>query len=464
MLYPLTMQSYESRSLPFSAQRLVNVYPESGTNGSKSQLLLIGTPGLVEEYNVGVGPIRGMIESGEYIYAVSGLDVYRLDKLGGSAKIGSIGGTDMVSMAQNGTQVVIVSENKAFIIESGAVSQITLPSNFSNPKTVTYIDGYFIYNNETIAFNSALGDGNTYDPLDFSEAGYDPDGLVAVYSYRNFLYLFGPNTIERWYNFGGTNFPYAPDRGATQEVGIKAKASIANIDNTMMFLGNDQRGITTVWKFNGGQFVPVSTPAIDKKLEEFDDIANATAFAYTQEGHSFYVLNLPNFITLVYDVTTGVWHERETYGINDWRVRSFVYFNGKHLVGDSVSGKVFRMDLDVYDEADRILRREVNTAVIATENNQWGIHDFVRMDFDSGVGLTTGQGDDPLAGLSWADEDGQEFNNIKYRGLGKKGERRKRVFWRRLGKSRSRVYKLEMSDPVQCLIKGLYVNIRPGMY
>jgi hypothetical protein len=77
-------------------------------------------------------------------------------------------------------------------------------------------------------------------------------------------------------------------------------------------------------------------------------------------------------------------------------------------------------------------------------------HHAFQLDLEAGLGLTTGQGDDPQLMLRWSDDGGHSWSVEYWVSAGKKGEYRRRAIWRRLGMSRDRVYEVTISDPVRC--------------
>ena len=56
---------------------------------------------------------------------------------------------------------------------------------------------------------------------------------------------------------------------------------------------------------------------------------------------------------------------------------------------------------------------------------------------------------EPQAALSWSDDGGNTWSNDYMTGLGKQGEYSKRTQWRRLGKSRNRVFRLAIADSIK---------------
>lgn len=85
------VQSYRSRSLPLSAQRLVNFFAEQAPRDAKSPVVVMGTPGIKAfSPTVGNGPIRGMHVMEDVLYVLSGNVFYSISELGVAIALGSI--------------------------------------------------------------------------------------------------------------------------------------------------------------------------------------------------------------------------------------------------------------------------------------------------------------------------------------------------------------------------------------
>ncbi len=128
--------------------------------------------------------------------------------------IGEIAGDTRVSMADNGTQLlVLVPNGNGYIYNHVAdtFAQIT-DSDFTangNPQLVVYIDGFFCLTTDSKKFIvSALNDGLSYNALDFGTAESDPDEIVAPIVFKNQLFIGGSQTIEAFQNIGGADFPF----------------------------------------------------------------------------------------------------------------------------------------------------------------------------------------------------------------------------------------------------------------
>ena len=77
---PLPQQTYQSRSKPFSSERLLNLLLEKGGQAS-NKYMLIGTPGLKEYYNFGGDkPILGMVYLRDFLIAATNDNILVLYK------------------------------------------------------------------------------------------------------------------------------------------------------------------------------------------------------------------------------------------------------------------------------------------------------------------------------------------------------------------------------------------------
>ena len=254
MKSPILGSSYVIRSVNAADNRLINLYPEVIAEGGKEPAYLQRCPGLTRVVTVGTGPIRGLYTLGNFLYVVSGDQLYKLNSnyaLQGAndlllesgsfllledgsrillqdqsnPSLGVISGTGPVSMADNGTQIFIAANPDGYIYNTATDSfaQITDP-DFPGAVTVGYLDGYFVFNepNSQRVWVTALLDGTSIDPLDFASAEGSPDGLVSLIIDHREAWLFGTNSVEVWYNSGEADFPLSRIQGAYNEIGCIA--------------------------------------------------------------------------------------------------------------------------------------------------------------------------------------------------------------------------------------------------
>ena len=473
MKTPILGSSYVARSVNAADSRMVNLFPEILPEAGKEAAWLQRAPGLRLLNTLGTGPVRGMWQTGDYGYAVSGARFYRIGPDWSAEDMGPVTGSGPVSMADNGSQIFIACNPDGFIytIGTGTLEKITDP-DFPGAVTVGFIDGYFVFNqpNSQLFWATALYDGTNIDALDFASAEGSPDRLVSLMVDHREIWLFGTNSIEVWYDAGLPDFPFTRIQGAFNEIGCIAAYSVAKLDNTLFWLGADARGRGIVYKANGYTGERISTHAVEWQIQQYTNMSDAIGYTYQQDGHSFYVMIFPTAnTTWVYDVSTGVWHERAGWDAGQFtrhRSNCQMSYNGEIVVGDYENGNIYAFDLDVYADNGAIQRWLRSWRALPTGQNDLKrtAHHSLQLDCETGKGLILGQGSDPQAMLRWSDDGGHTWSNEHWKSMGKIGEYGYRTIWRRLGmtlKIRDRVYEVSGTDPIKIAILGAELILSP---
>lgn len=470
--FPFVGPSYAARSKNFDAQRCVNLFPvlqESGT--SKSVAALYGTPGLLLWTTLSGVSVRGMLQFSPSIgVIVCGTNVYRVSTTGAATLIGTVAAGGRVSMASNGSIIMVVTGSiDGYFIDPvlGVVTPI-VDVDFYGSNTVSFLDGYFVFNKlNTGQFQITQIYGTAIDALDFATAEGAPDNLLSLIVDHREVWLFGETSTEVFYNSGNADFPIERIQGAFLEHGIAAAYSVAKMDNSVFWLSSDERGKGVVYRAIGYDPQRVSTHALEYAIAQMDVISDAFAYSYQQEGHSFYVLTFPTAgQTWVFNAASGLWHElawRNPVDNSLTRHRSNcqMQFAGKTLVGDFANGNVYVLDMETYtDNGDPIAR--IRACPHISSDYKWQFFSQLQIDMQTGVGLPNGQGSDPQAMLQWSDDGGYVYGTEHWASIGRIGERKTRVRWRRLGRSRDRVFMLTITDPIPVVIIGASVNYTVG--
>ncbi len=459
MKIPVVGPAYSSRIPGWSGQELVNLFVEGGGPGAKSPAALLGTPGMTEFATLlaGGGEVRGLwaASTGD-LYAVCANKLCKVTPTGVTTVLGTLEtSTGPVSMGDNGVQVFLSDNPNGYVytLASGAFSRITT-ATWPGAAMVDYLDGYMIGITPSSGqfWVTALYDASSIDALDFASAESNPDRLVALQVDHREVWLFGEKTVEVWYNSGDSTFPLSRVSGAFVETGCAARMSVAKADNTQFWLATNG----AVVRAEG--YIPriISTRAIEAAITGYSRIDDARAFAYAMEGHTFYVLTFPSAgVTWVYDAATDMWHERASWGLGRWRANCYARLGNKHFVGDVSTGKIYRLDPEALTEAGMPIERVRVTAPVGDEDKRL-IHSRFTLDVETGVT------DGAQIMLSWSDDGGRTWSNEQTASLGALGEYRARAEWRRLGQSRSRMYKIRCTDPVRLAILGAYGDISKG--
>ena len=459
---------YKARSTNFDTQRCVNLYTErSDSQTSKGPKMLVGTAGLKLWATLAGNTIRGSIVFNPSIsYIVAGRFVYKMAIDGTAFLIGQVDNlTTPVSIASNGFNIFIATGPKGYTltVATDTVAEFIDPS-FNGADRVDFMNESFVFNEPGTGKFWAMNPLSfTLDPLYFATAEGAPDNLVSLIVDHNELWLMGTDTSEVWYYTGDTaNFPFSKISGAFVQQGCAAKHSVAKLDNSVFWLGANDRGQGVIFRNNGFNPLRVSTHAIETKIASFTTVDDAVAFTYEQNGHGFYQISFPtDNWTVVYDVSTGEWHEKayfeEDGSESRHRANCHMFFARKNIVGDWQTGQLYELNLDYYtDNGNLIVRKRVSTHV-AVENKPI-VHSVLTIDMERGVGLQSGQGSDPELMMRYSDDGGHKWSNERRVKVGKPGRYGPRARFTRLGRSRDRVYEVSISDPVKVVFVGAYIN------
>ena len=470
---PIANGFYVSDSLPIAAQECTNWYPNIVQGVGLSQETLFGTEGIVQLATSGVldNVNRGSHEMAGKPYFVNGERLYRLDESNGVYTlvfIGDIAGTTRVSMADNGTQLmVLVPNGNGYIYNhvTDTFAQIT-DSDFTangNPQFVVFIDGYFLITTDSKKFIvSSINDGLSYNALDFGTAESDPDEIVAPVVYKNQLFISGGQTFRAFQNIGGADFPFQRT-GLFLQKGCYAPYSLVNAQDTFMWVGGGENEGPAIWALNGNSTVKVSTTAIDSLLSKLSDtqVAGIYSWAYASKGAYFIGFALPA-TTLVYDTTSQRWHERKSFlegNLGALRVSSVVKAYNNILCGDIIDGRIGQFDQSVYTEYGNTIVRRVATQPF--QNNMQSVFfPSLELTVESGVGNTDVT--DPQITLERS-KDGKTWSGPIARSIGKIGEYTRRAIWRRNGRAaRFEVFRFTLTDAVKPVIIQLTANVIGG--
>ena len=452
MLIPFGTGSYQLRSRPLSAQRMVNCYLEAAPPQSKTLAAVVQSAGIAEWGTVGAGLMRGGKVINGIPYVVSGEGLYRVDASGAGELLGTIPGTQPAYIAGDGINVMVVTGGLGYVYTAGALSQIT-DTDFPGAAWLEYLDGYMIVGEPESGRVWIAGPlaPTVWDALDFATAERAPDDVLWGLVDHGEVFLFGRETTEVWYNSGDAGFPLSPVASGAMEVGIMSAGAAGKLANAVYFLGND--GIA--YQLNGYTPTRISAHGFEQAVDGYAD-KSCRVMTWKEAGHGFVAFTFAEG-TWVYDAATQLWHERQSTGYDNWRPLFVLRAYEQWLAGDATSNKIGALDADTFSEWGAVLRSSCTSPAIAQEN-QMIPHDRVELVFEQGVGLTSGQGSDPQVMLDWSDDGGRTWSNEKWRGLGAIGEYRTRTVWNRCGQSRDRVYRFAISDPVRRTLINATLN------
>lgn len=445
----------------YSSERTVNWYNEKG---------LRPTPGLKEWQTMGNGPIRAFCHHKDWLMVVSGTTIYRATDTGSYTAVGTVGSANgRVKAISNGINAMFltVDDGSGRIYDGSGTSTITDADFIAlNATSLVFHDGFAVANRSGTGqwYISGSYDFSSWSSLDFATAEAKPDKLIDIVSDKNLLWLFGERTLEVWQNTGNADFPFEPLRSAFSHYGAYAN-TVQQLDNTLYWFGKNKDGGKCVLRLAGGADPQqVSDDRLNEWLNTLPDseIAKAESFAVWWAGRSWYVLTFPEVDTfgrtIVMD-TAGGWFEWSTYCESPnrhgrFRGRDHIYFAGKNLIADTLSGTIYELDANTYMDGDKVIKRtrRLDTMGADMEYVSWA---SFQAEMETGDGTP---GTDYTMELRYSDDRGRSWSNSRSKSIGEGGEYSKRVIWRRLGTSRRRTWELNTVAAKDIRINAGYIE------
>ena len=458
---PLFGSGIKSYSPVISAQRRLNVFYDQRVDSEVNSVIIRGTPGWLAAFTLPTFPIRGWLTANNTLYVVAGSVLYSVTKFGvptarGTLSVATLG---YVSLADNGVQLIIVDGVGGYTLTySGNTFAVISDGSFPNgAATVAFIDGRFLCNlpNTKQCYISALYDGTTWTPAVYFSKENTSDYLIAQDVFNGIIVLWGSASIEFWQDVGASPNPFARINGASQNWGLAAVWGRAQINNTIIFLGQNPQGSVQVMILNG--YVPnrVSTSDVENLINSFSTFADCVALTYIVDGHPMAQFTFPTAgRSLLYDALTNIWSETQT-GLA-LLGRHFgtlgVVYNTINYISDATTGSVYAMSETTYTDGGQPIKRQVTSQHLNAGGNTFAI-DEIYLDMETGVGLQSGQGSNPTIAMQVSKDGGRTFGYERYASLGLVGQyKNPRVIFRRCGAARDFVFQFTMTDPVKFVI------------
>lgn len=464
-----------------SQASLVNYYLEK-SEGGLSEVLAIPTPGMSVFASISGNTVRHLLQYKDALYAVVDANVYSINSSGTATLLGTLGTSSGRVDAVGGADYVMWvdgNEGRYYQISTTTFGTISDVDFIDTATSCTFLDGYFVINDPDATSGSGrwwISDLNnaTSWPAYSGTASSDGDALLSVRSDTKYLILFGESTLEYLSGSTSVNEVFIRQKGLNTPVGCCAQYSIARSSKGgFFFLAQTKTGRGQVCYVNTGQVEVISTASIHHEIGSYSTVSDAIGFVYEQSGHEFYVLTFPTEEkTWVFDLQTGSWHRRTSYlpTINPQspysrlRAECYAYFNGKHCVGDLISGNVLYLDSTVYTENSSTILREITTPTVYQSQDILAVQNF-SVEFEPNIGTESGEGLDPEVKIRVSKDGGFTWSDWYTRSLANLGEYNKAVTVTRFGSGKKFTMQMQLSDPVNAIVVAVTSDVKvPRQY
>jgi hypothetical protein len=349
-----------------------------------------------------------------------------------------------------------------------------LDPNFTVPGQITYVDGYFIYNQPNTAkfWFSQLNDGTAYSSLNFATIESRPDLTMGTAPTKGELWVFGQNHVEVWYDEGNAppGSPFSKQVGSDIDIGVVAPWSIVQVNDLLMWM--DSRGFiaqSDVSPFlrgaaSGFDLKKISDESVDNEIDSYAIISDAVACSYNDHGHIMYEISFPSEMkTWVYDATTQSWHQKAWLNpITGQLEHSLCQFCDRFqnllVCGGVRNGQLYILSRNTYTDAGQPIIRKRTTSIFESNMKQIGV-DSIEVRINCGQALPTGQGSNPQMMLRYSNDGGYTWSYELWRSIGDTGQYANRVIWNRLGTHKEWLLEFTFTDPIDYSIIEAVANI-----
>ncbi len=423
---PLAGATGKHRSTQFSSSLTKNMYLDL----ADERWGAFDFPGN-KSFGTASGIDRGWHVMAGILYKICGNHLYRVSDEGVYTDLGTVSGGDRAVFADDGSNLFFTVDNLLYRFDGSQLAKIS-QSVVQNPSSIAYINRQFILTGDNGLFaTSDVGDGSSYNALNFAEAESSPDPLKRTYIFNQLAYMLGGEGTELWYSIESGSPPLARQDTALVNVGIAGKHAVSNSDQFIYWLGDDRK----IYQCVGASARAITTPdipgglAVAHEIESYAMVDECVASHFVLEGQDFLLFSFASQQKgFLFSETLSYWVELV------WKGHSVIRVYEKNLVSDDMNGNVYEMDLETYTDNGEVRQSELIlpniTGAIINLPGQRILAKGLQINMQVGVGLETGQGVDPKVMCQFSPDGGHTWQAERHVSFGELGNYTKRVdFW-----------------------------------
>ena len=237
----------------------------------------------------------------------------------------------------NDTNGYSYDSTNGLVALGGGYPVITVPGS-------AYLDGtMYVMGTEANITGSNINDLSTWGALNSIIAQMEPDNGIYLAKQLAYVVAMKKWTTEFFFDAGNpVGSPLGAAQGAQVTYGCRIAGSVQLVEGAIIWISATRSGTIGVHKLEGVKVEQISTPAIERLLQQAD---YTTCWSWNMRinGHKFYGVTLKNSnITLVYDVVTRVWSQWTDTNGNYWPfVSSTFNENRQCLLQHEANGNIY---------------------------------------------------------------------------------------------------------------------------
>lgn len=353
-----------AESVSFDA-RLVNCFMEKDEN---KETWIYERPGLDQLQR---SPAADATGRGTYnwlgdIYEIWGNTLYK-NAVAVSGTVDTTNGVYKFSQTLGATPKLQLGNGvKAYNYDAGSGLVEITDSDFPSPfvKGWAYLDGTtYVMDPDAFIQGSDINTPSDWDPLNVLQAQVESDMGVATAKQLVYVIAFKQWSTEVFYDAGNSSgSPLGPVQGAKIDYGCASEDSVQDVNGILCWLTSSREAGYQVAMLNRLKGDIVSTPAIDRLLQNAD-ISTVYSWQLKVGKHRFYVLTIKEEnLTLAFDLTDRSWCQWTDTNGNYFPIVSSTYSaTAKGLLQHESNGRLYVADMTYATDDGDLIQVDIYT-------------------------------------------------------------------------------------------------------
>lgn len=426
-------------------------------------------PGIKKRQDVAGASRGGMFNTHESaVYRVCGTQLYKT-----GASVGDISGISRVSMAcsynsqavgANGTMTLFRYDGTVKTLSNWDVSTGYVQYELGMLRDMCRNRSRYIWSKDGTDsfFVSDLEDESKPDRYAAEyRAESQPDGIIGIDNWRDFVVCFGTSTIE-YFNLTGNSSAvgvaiYQSQPSMMVQKGIAGTYCKTKYADTHAIISHPATGAPSVYLVSSGAVQQIATATIEKILQSYsaDELSEAFMETTRFESHELMLIHLPRHV-LVYDGSVPQsgpqWAILKT-GVGDdvYRAVDLVYEGNVITCGDKLSPQLGTMDNSISSQYTEQQEHLLYTPLFKADNAR--VFDF-ELESSTGVSLFAERM------FISATTDGINYGREQMVPWNAPFRYDQRAIWKRLGRIRKNIgFKIRIITSSPVTLSGCQVRI-----
>lgn len=350
------------------------------------------------------GDVNGVSRGVEYntaknsVYRVLGSKLYN-----GEAEVAGVSGSGRVSMAHGRTSQAVAINGQVFQYRyDGTIKTVAnwpATSGFTQydlgrARDLTRLRGRYAFckDDSDSWFITDLEDESHPDRYSAEyRAESQPDGIIGIGTWRDFIVCFGSSTIEYFSLTGATTVGaalYVSQPSLMVQKGIAGTYCKTPFADSYAFISHPATGSPSVYLIGSGQASPIATSSIEKIIRSYtaDELATGVMETLRFDSHELLIIHLPRHV-LVYDASASQsgpqWCVLKTGLYDDiYRAIDFMFEGNQITCGDKLDSVTGQLQFDISSQYDKQQEHLLYTPLFRADNAR--VFDF-ELDASTGV-------------------------------------------------------------------------------